>query len=76
LSCFKQAENSHNTIIRVYNPSNKPAKGDLEFDFKIKNAYKVNMNEKRQEVLKPDTHKIFLQLSPGKIETIEVELVP
>jgi mannosylglycerate hydrolase len=74
LSCFKKAQDNGNVVIRIYNPSDKPQKGTLQFDLKIKSAYRINMNEEQIEELKPSGQKINMDLGPGKIETIEVAL--
>ena len=67
LTAFKKAEDSDNTIIRVYNPTDKTVKGAIKGAFKSAKA--VNMNEEQEGAI--DLSDI--SVAPYKILTIEVE---
>lgn len=73
LSCLKKAHDRNTLIARIYNPSEKPAEGQLEFGFDIAAAYRVTMNEDRLEPIHFSGTRLPLRLAPGKIETIEIE---
>jgi mannosylglycerate hydrolase len=73
LSCIKKAQDRDATIIRLYNPESYKAAGDIVFNYDIRSAYLVNMNEEKQQKLQPDKNTITVELKPNQIVTLELE---
>lgn len=73
LSCLKKAQNRDSMILRLYNPTDTIIESGLTTDYKIKNAYTVNLNEERQEAISFSNKKIKLSIHPKKIVTIEIK---
>jgi len=75
LSAFKRAEDRKTSyIVRLFNPTNKAVSGELVLFKSVKKAWRTNLNEERQEELKPDGRRIKLRVTKKKIETIEFVL--
>ncbi|MEM9399952.1 MAG: glycoside hydrolase family 38 C-terminal domain-containing protein [Verrucomicrobiota bacterium] len=73
LSCFKKAEDNENIIVRVYNPTTDTISTNLKVGFPVGKVYRVNINEERQGELAMNGNVIPLEVSKGKIYTIELE---
>ena len=72
-SIVKPSENGIGFIVRLFNPSAKIADGMMKFNFDIKNAYYVNLSEKKQADCVVDNNKVKLAIEPNKITTLYIE---
>jgi len=69
----KKAEDSDNSIIRLFETLGHPANVALALDTPIAKAWTINMIEDRQESLPVDDGKISFSLKPYEIYTVEVQ---
>ncbi len=75
LTAFKKTEDREDGyIVRVFNPTGRAAKGSLTCYRKIKRAWFTNMNEERQEPIKPKDGALAFSVPKKKILTIEFKL--
>lgn len=72
VSCIKQAEDRESVIIRIYNVMTEAVTAEIKTATPIGKAYRVNMNETREEkaVFEEDTVKV--ELRPDEIATVEI----
>jgi alpha-mannosidase len=73
VSCFKLAEESDDYIIRIYDASGEGAKTEIVFAFQVKEAYEVDLMEKKLAVLKTQRNKLNLSLRPFDIRTFRIK---
>jgi mannosylglycerate hydrolase len=82
VSCIKKAEVGEYLIIRLYNISSFPQKGNLTFyeNLTIKNAEKVNFleelpkNEIKAEIIKFNNNNLEVKLDPHVIVTFKIDI--
>lgn len=74
LSAFKKAEDRDAFILRLFNPTDQPVAGRIQFPQNLKRAYVTNLNETRQtELIMKDPGCIEVTAAPRKIITLEIE---
>ena len=73
VSCFKLAEESDDYIIRIYDASGEGAKTEILFGFQVKEAYEVDLMEKKLAILKTQGNKLNLPLRPFDIRTVRIK---
>ena len=75
-SALKKTEDSDTFIVRIYNPTDKPQNGSINFAAKPANAWITNLNEEREkEIALTNEHEIPVEAGPQKIVTIEIEMM-
>ncbi len=75
ITALKQAEDRPgNYIVRLFNPTDHAVEGALILFRDIREAWRVNMNEDRQEPLTPKGGRLALSIGKKKIVTVEVAL--
>jgi len=73
-SALKKAEHSNSFILRLFNPGNKTVESIIKSYFGIKNAWLINLEEKREQKIKiSDDHSIKISAAPFKIISLEVQ---
>ncbi|MCX8057387.1 MAG: glycosyl hydrolase-related protein [Ignavibacteria bacterium] len=72
-SCFKKSEDNSAYILRIYNPTEKLLESKLIFDWKLKEAELVTMEEKIISPINFATDTIELKIEPKKIVTLKLK---
>jgi mannosylglycerate hydrolase len=73
VSAIKKSEDRDSIIIRVYNPTQEIAEGNLSFNSKIDEAYFTDLNEKRNASIRCiDGYNIPITAGCNKIVTVEI----
>ncbi len=73
LSALKIAENSEDTIIRVFNPFSIEKTASIEFSYPVKEAFLVNLNEDNPKKIKLENEKTLkICLKRKKFQTIKI----
>jgi alpha-mannosidase len=73
LSCLKMAEESNETVVRVYDATGEGGRAEISFDFKIKEAAEMDLVERRVDGLKAQgERKILVKLKPFEVKTLWV----
>lgn len=73
VSCVKKAENSDDTIVRVYDATGEGAEAEVILGFKAEIAAEVDLMEKGSSQLKVENGRINVSLKPFEIKTIIVK---
>ena len=73
ISSIKRAEDSNDIILRLNNPTDKPAQETLRFYHKIKKAFIADMNESLIEEVALRENAISIKVPPYKIITLYLE---
>ncbi len=72
LSAVKKAQDRDSVIVRFFNPTARKVKAELALGEPAKEAYRVNLNEERQEALALSADgKMRLEVGPKKIVSVE-----
>jgi len=75
LTALKRAEDRKQSyVVRVFNPTDQAVNGGLKTFKPIKKAWLTNLDEKRQQELKPAGHVLKFKAAEKKIMTIEFRL--
>lgn len=75
LSAFRRSEDGQGVIVRFYNVTRRATAARLTFHAPLQEAYRVNLNEERQEKLKiRDGRTVEVPTRGG--EVVSVELIP
>lgn len=75
VAAFKQAEDRPGSYaVRLFNPTAKPVDGTIKTFKPIKRAWRTNLNEEREEALKPEGKSLKLRVGAKKIVTVELML--
>jgi alpha-mannosidase len=73
LTTFKRAEDRpENLIVRLFNPTEKVVKGSIVLGKPLKEAWTTNLDEERENKIKPSGGAIPLNVGKKKIVTIEL----
>ncbi len=72
LSCVKKAEDRDSVIVRIYNPTDHTVEGTLKTTLPFEKAYKVKMDESREEELSAAGGAVAVSVPKGKISTFEL----
>jgi len=72
VSCLKKTETRNSLILRVFNISGRKVGARVKFYGNIKNAYLVNLNEKRERKLTVRGGTVSFAVPRKKIYTIEI----
>ncbi|HHW48141.1 MAG TPA: hypothetical protein GXX14_05930 [Clostridiaceae bacterium] len=73
MSALKKAEDRDSYILRVYNPTDGPIRGNVHVYSEIRKAYVINLNEERQKEIAVDGgHNVHFDVGSNKIETLEL----
>ncbi len=73
LSAVRRSADGQGVIVRFYNPTAGPVTASLTSWRPILTAYRLNLNEERQEVLDTsDRHRVTLSVRGGQIVTCEL----
>jgi mannosylglycerate hydrolase len=72
LSALKLAENRESALIRVWNPAPVPVGGSMSFFHKVREAYRVRLDETREETLAFSSPTLDLHLGPKQVMTLEL----
>ncbi len=73
LSCIKKAEERDSLVIRIYNPTDHSIQGTLKTALPCEKAYRIQLDETREEELAFINGAISLAVPKGKIISIELE---
>ena len=75
LTAFKRAEDRKQSyVVRVFNPTDQAVNGSLKTFKPLKKAWLTNLDEKRQQELKPAGRVLKFKAAEKKIMTIEFRL--
>jgi mannosylglycerate hydrolase len=72
LSAFKRAEDRETLILRCFNPTGEDMVGRIRVMPEVKQAWRTNLDEVREEELAPRDGVIELAVGPRKIVTLEL----
>jgi len=75
ISAVKKCENRDSLIIRLFNPTEDAIEGSVELSFpekEIKEAYKTNLNEEREEKLSLYNGCVDLHIRSKGLQTVEL----
>ena len=72
MTAFKKCEDRDTLIFRFFNPTDAEQTAELSFFKEIKQAYRCNLNEERQEEIKVENNTISISANGCKIVTVEV----
>jgi mannosylglycerate hydrolase len=72
-SALKKTHDRNTYTLRLYNPASTRQTCDIAFGNKLSSAWFCNLNEERQEELKPVNNTLTVVFEPKKIKTIEFE---
>ena len=73
LTALKKCESRESLIVRLYNPKTTGAEGTLDFAFDIAQAWRIQLDETRQEPLPiKEGHLVSFSCRAKEIITIEV----
>lgn len=73
LSVIKKAEKEEGLIIRMYNPNEYEESTNLLFDRSIKEAVKVNLNERKIEKINIEDNSIKVKCRKNQVQTILIK---
>ncbi len=74
VSAFKRAEDRESVVLRIYNPTSEAVEGRVSVRGKIQKAWKLNLNEKREENLPPTSDgALTISIESNQIITVEIE---
>jgi len=78
MSAFKMAERGDGVVVRVYNPSEAPARGTLRCFREVAEAAVANMNEEPlgAEDVRIEDGAVRLELPPKKVKTLLLRMRP
>jgi mannosylglycerate hydrolase len=72
VTAVKKAQDRNSIIVRVFNPTDKTIKANMQTGFDYKETYLVNLNEERQEKIQSASNgTIEMKITGKKIVTIE-----
>jgi alpha-mannosidase len=73
-TAFKKAENGKNAILRFYNPTGRTLEATLRSHYRIRKAWRCELDEKRKEPIPvaASGHEIRLSTPKKKIVTLEL----
>ena len=72
MSTLKHAEDRESMILRLYNPTSRALRGRVTTGWPVKEAWVTNLNEDRQEKLKPGRKGVSFAVPKKKIITLEI----
>ena len=71
MSCLKMAEDSSDTVIRVYDATGEGGTAEISFEFKIKEAAELDLMERRVDELRVQgERKVIVDLKPFEVKTL------
>ena len=73
VSCVKAAEDSKGLIVRIYDATGDGADAELNFGFKIQEAYESDLLERIIKPLHRTQRKVRVHLSPFEVKTIRIK---
>lgn len=73
LSTVKKAESDHAIIVRAYNPTQQVEKVKYQFTDGVKNAYRTNLNEQKQDSIAVNDGVIETSIKSNQVNTILIE---
>jgi len=73
-SALKKCEDRDSWIVRLCNPTASKQKGSLVFHLPVKKAWLTNLNEEQEREMPVSGNSVPLDVAPGKIVTVEVEM--
>lgn len=74
LSAIKRAEDRDSMIVRCFNTTDQPVRGVLRMAGEFRTAYRVNLDEERNDQLAVDHDgTLLIEAAPWQIVTIELE---
>lgn len=73
LSSIKKAEDRDSVVVRIYNPTNHDIQGTLKTTLPCEKAYRIRMDETREEELALTDAAVSLSVPKGKIVSVELE---
>ena len=75
LTSFKRAEDRKGSyVVRLFNPTNRTVNGSIKVFKPLKRAWLTNLNEEREEALKPAGDTVKLKVPKKKIVTVEFQI--
>lgn len=75
ITALKQAEDRPGSyILRLFNPADAPVQGAVILFKDIQEAWMTNLNEDRQEALRPEKNRLVLEVGAKKIVTLEFRI--
>lgn len=73
MTAMKKSEDRDSVIIRIYNPTGKKVKGEIDFAFDLKEARLVNLDESpKEEIPVKDGHLVKVDVRSKEIVSVEV----
>ncbi|UOR11507.1 mannosylglycerate hydrolase [Halobacillus amylolyticus] len=73
LSTLKKSEQDDTLVLRVFNPSDEASEAIYHFGDEVKEVYRTNLNEDRQEELIPDQGTLTVPLKVNQSQTISIK---
>lgn len=73
ISCVKQAEDSEDLIIRLYDATGAGAEVEVLFSFKVSEIQEADLMERETSKLEFEDGKLSLKLKPFEIKTVRVK---
>ncbi len=71
-SCFKRSEDEKAYVLRVYNPTTKTINGEISFQWNLKSAELVTLEEKTIQSVNFDKERLIIEVAPKKIVSLKI----
>jgi alpha-mannosidase len=71
---WKQADYTEGSVVRIFNPADKPVEGALRVGFDVKAAEETNFREEHTGELSVVDGRIALTFSPYEIKTVRLSI--